>query len=152
MREAGGAGLGGKGLRGFTPLPHVYPFRFADRVEEKTGPGSGRVRALISVNGRRAEGGIVPPLTLVELLAQAALLLEGGDAEIGRSGFLAGLSDFRVEKVPAAGDRVTVEVRIAGRLGPVVKFEGEVYDETGRRLARGSFTVRKGTAPPPGAA
>ena len=128
-------------------LPHVYPFRFVERTVEKRGPAEGRVRALVTVNGRRTEAGsFLPPLTLVEVVAQAALLLEGGDPGIGRSGFLAGVSDFTFDRTPESGDVLEVEVRIAGVLGSIVRFEGVVTDGEGRRVASGAVTVKKGAA------
>jgi hypothetical protein len=128
-------------------LPHVYPFRFVERTLEKRGPAEGRVRALVTVNGRRTEAGeALPPLTLVEVVAQAALLLEGGDPGIGRSGFLAGVSDFTFETAPRSGDLLEVDVRIAGVLGPIVRFEGTVTDGDGRRVCSGAVTVKKGVA------
>lgn len=128
-------------------LPHVYPFRFVERTVEKRGPAEGRVRALVTVNGRRTEAGqALPPLTLVEIVAQAALLLEGGDPGIGRSGFLAGVSDFTFEGPPLSGDLLEVDVRVAGVLGPIVRFEGTVTDGEGRRICSGAVTVKKGVA------
>jgi len=132
------------------PLPHAYPFRFVDRIVEVTGPASGKVRVAVTGGAR------VPPYmltgVLAEMMAQAILLVEGGDADLGRTGFLAGLSDFEVEQLPEAGDILTIDVHVAGRFGPTVKFEGEITDDAGRRVAKGAVTVRQGTAsrvPPP---
>lgn len=128
-------------------LPHAYPFRFVERTVEVRGPAEGRVRALVTANGRRTEAGEdLPPLTLVEVVAQAALLLEGGDPGIGRSGFLAGVSDFTFERTPHSGDLLEVDVRVAGVFGPVVRFEGTVTDAEGRRVCSGAVTVKKGVA------
>lgn len=133
------------------PLPHAWPFRFADRTIARTGPGSGTVRALVSANARGVEAASrLPTHVLGELIAQAALLLARGDPGIGRSGFLAGLSDLETRRVPEPGDALLVEVRIAGVMGPIVKFDGVVREESGEVLATGSVTVRKGT--PPGTA
>ncbi len=88
-------------------------------------------------------------MTLVELIAQAALLLQGGDAELGRSGFLAGFSDVQIHRIPEAGDVLTVEVAMAGRLGPVVKFDGSITDDSGRAVASSGITVRQGTPQAP---
>lgn len=132
--------------RSLEPLPHLYPFRFADRSVERTGPGSGTVRALVTSNARAVEGGAKLPVhVLGELIAQAALLLEGGDPEIGRTGFLAGLSDLSARRLPEPGDALLVDVRIAGVMGPVVKFDGVIRAEAGDVVATGSVTVRKGT-------
>ncbi len=128
-------------------LPHVYPFRFVERTVEKRGPAEGRVRALVTGSGRRTGAdGFLPPLTLVEVVAQAALLLEGGDPGVGRSGFLAGVSDFTFDRTPESGDLLNVDVRIVGVLGPIVRFEGTVTDAEGRRVCTGAVTVRKGVA------
>lgn len=128
-------------------LPHAWPFRFVERTVEKRGPAEGRVRALVTGNGRRTEAGeVLPPLTLVEVVAQAALLLEGGDPGIGRSGFLAGVSGFEFEREAASGDLLHVDVTIAGVLGPIVRFEGTVTDGEGRRVCSGAVTVKKGGA------
>ena len=126
-------------------LPHGYPFRFVDRTLEKTGPATGKVRAVLSSGGRfLADGIALPPLVLAEIVAQAALLLEGGDAALGRTGFLAGLSDWRFLRPALAGDALEVSVRLAGRFGPVVRFDGVVRDGSGAEVAAGSVTVRKG--------
>ena len=128
-------------------LPHAWPFRFVERTVERRGPAEGRVRALVAVNGRRTERGeALPPLTLVEVVAQAALLLDGGDPGIGRTGFLAGVSGFEFERTPVSGDLLDVDVRVAGVLGPVVRFEGTVTDGEGRRVCSGAVTVKKGVA------
>jgi hypothetical protein len=89
------------------------------------------------------------PLLLVEAMAQSALLLEGGDPEIGRRGFLAGIDGFEATRAPRAGETLTVEVRLAAKFGAIVRFEGEVTAD-GERIARGGILVRKGdgaTAP-----
>lgn len=133
-------------MSSFEPLPHAYPFRFADRTLEKTGPATGRVRMLVTANARCVAEGVLAPMTLAELVAQAALLLQGGDPELGRSGFLAGFSGFTFDIAPEAGECLEVELRVAGRLGPVVKFEGTIRDGAGRRVASGAVTVRQGAA------
>ncbi len=88
------------------------------------------------------------PATLCEMLAQAVLLIEGGDADLGRSGFLAGISDFLIERLPDPGDVLTIDVHVAGRLGEAVKFEGEIRDDGGHMVAAGALIVKKGTTPP----
>jgi hypothetical protein len=130
----------------FQPLPHTFPFRFADRVVERTGPAAGRVRACVTANAESVRATGFPAAVLAELVAQSALLLQGGDAALGRKGFLAGISDFSVERLPVAGDVLTVDVAIAGRLGDTVKFEGVVRDAEGGAVARGSVTVKQRSA------
>jgi 3-hydroxymyristoyl/3-hydroxydecanoyl-(acyl carrier protein) dehydratase len=133
-------------------LPHGYPFRFVDIVERPAGPGfkGGRVLTRITANGRGAMGeGWQSPMLLAEAIAQAALLLEGGDPEAGRRGYLAGIQDFGVTRPPRAGETLEIEVALAGRFGAVLRFDGSV-SAGGELLARGSVLVRK--AAPDGAA
>ena len=130
----------------FRPLPHAFPFRFADGVVERTGPAAGRVRACVTADAAAVRATGFPTAGLAELVAQSALLLQGGDAALGRKGFLAGISDFSVQRLPVAGDVLTIDVAIAGRLGDMVKFEGVVRDTEGGAVARGSVTVKQGTA------
>ena len=130
----------------FQSLPHAFPFRFADGVVERTGPAQGRVRASVTANAAAVRATGFPSAALAELVAQSALLLEGGDPALGRKGFLAGISDFVVERLPEPGDVLTVDVAIAGRLGDTVKFEGVVRDAEGGAIARCAVTVKQGSA------
>jgi 3-hydroxymyristoyl/3-hydroxydecanoyl-(acyl carrier protein) dehydratase len=130
-------------------LPHAYPFRFVETVLEPRNEdfSRGTVRVAVSANGRAAAGEAwQSPLLLAEAIAQAALLLEGGDPEIGRTGFLAGIDGFQAKRAPRAGETLEVRVRLSARFGAIVKFDGEVFcgSET---LARGSVLVRKGASP-----
>ncbi len=127
-------------------LPHRYPFRFVDRTLERTGPASGRVRALVSAGGRAASGGALEAALIGELMAQAALLLDGGEPGKGRSGFLAGFSGLSVGRPVRPGDALVVDVAVAGRLGPAVRFDATAFGEAGDLVATGSFTVRRGDA------
>ena len=130
----------------FQPLPHGFPFRFADRVEVRTGPAAGRVRACVTADAEYVRATGFPAAMLAELVAQSALLLQGGDALRGRKGFLAGISDFSVQRLPAAGDFLTIDVAIAGRLGDTVKFDGIILDAGGGAVACGAVTVKQGSA------
>ena len=131
-------------------LPHTYPFRFVDRVVEPRNAdfSGGSVRAAVTANARAAAGeGWQSPLLLAEAIAQAALLLEGGDPEIGRTGFLAGIEGFEVSRAPRAGDELVIRVRLEAKFGAIVKFSGEI-SSAGGPVARGSILVRRGSAPP----
>jgi hypothetical protein len=130
----------------YQPLPHGFPFRFADGVAARSGPAAGRVRACVTADAAAVRGTGFQTAVLAELVAQAALLLQGGDAGLGRKGFLAGVSDFSVQRLPVAGDVLTIDVAIAGRLGDAVKFEGVVLDAGGGAVARGAVTVKQGSA------
>jgi 3-hydroxymyristoyl/3-hydroxydecanoyl-(acyl carrier protein) dehydratase len=130
-------------------LPHTYPFRFVDIVSEAAPAdfSGGRVRVRVSANARAAMGEAwQSPLLLAEAVAQSALLLEGGDAESARRGFLAGLEAFEFARSPRAGETLEVRVRLAARFGAVARFEGEVLAE-GDAIAKGAVLVRKDRAP-----
>ena len=127
-------------------FPHAYPFRFVDRVSQPPGAEfqDGRVRIRVTGNARAAMGetwqtGLLYP----EAIAQAALLLESGDPEAARRGYLAGVTDLSIERAPRAGETLEISVRLHGRFGAMHRFEGEV--RSGEEvLARGSVLVRKG--------
>jgi 3-hydroxymyristoyl/3-hydroxydecanoyl-(acyl carrier protein) dehydratase len=130
-------------------LPHAYPFRFVETVLEPRDADFSRGTVSVSVSANdRAAGGEAwqSPLLLAEAIAQSALLLEGGDAGAGRTGFLAGLDGFEVKRSPRAGEMLEVRVRLSARFGAIVKFDGEVSCGA-ETLARGSVLVRK-SAPP----
>ena len=137
-------------------LPHDYPFRFVDTVSQEAGPGfaGGRVRVRVSANSWGAHGvEWRSPLLLAEAVAQSALLLEGGDAESARSGFLAGLEGFAFTRSPRAGETLEIRVRLAARFGAVARFDGEVrsLDEADAdAIATGAVLVRKGGGRKPG--
>jgi 3-hydroxymyristoyl/3-hydroxydecanoyl-(acyl carrier protein) dehydratase len=129
-------------------LPHAYPFRFADVVSAPADErfAGGRVRIRVSGNSRAAMGERwQSPLLCAEAIAQAALLLEGGTATDGRRGFLAGIQDLRVQRPPMAGETLEVEIRLAGRFGRLVRFDGRVSSD-GEEVAAGSVLVREGRA------
>jgi len=128
-------------------LPHAYPFRFVETVLEPRNEdfSRGTVRVAVSANGRASAGEAwQSPLLLAEAIAQAALLLEGGDPDVGRTGFLAGIDGFQVERAPRAGEILEVRVRLSARFGAIVKFDGEVFCGS-EAVARGSVLVKKGT-------
>jgi 3-hydroxymyristoyl/3-hydroxydecanoyl-(acyl carrier protein) dehydratase len=129
-------------------LPHAYPFRFVDvvRVPAAGEPFGGSVGTRLTANARGSMGERWGSAALLaEAVAQAALLLQGGDAEAGRKGFLAGIDGFEVSRLPEAGESLEVAVRLAARFGAVIKFEGEVRSGA-QVVARGSILVREGGA------
>ena len=127
-------------------LPHGYPFRFVELVLEERDPAfsRGSVRAVVSANARAAMGEEWrSPILLVEAIAQSALLLEGGDADLGRRGFLAGIESFRAVRPPRAGEVLQVHVRLTAHFGAIARFEGRVLAD-GEAIAEGGVLVRKG--------
>ncbi len=137
-------------MRGLTDLPHAYPFRFVETAVEPRNQdfSRGAVRVAVSANARAAAGEAwQSPLLLAEAIAQSALLLQGGDPQAGRTGYLAGIDGFRVSRTPRAGETLEVRVSLAARFGAMLKFDGEVFCGT-ESLARGSVLVRQGGVAP----
>jgi 3-hydroxymyristoyl/3-hydroxydecanoyl-(acyl carrier protein) dehydratase len=127
-------------------LPHRYPFRFVDTVVEERDEtfSRGRVSMTISAGQRACSGeSWRMPFLLAEAIAQSALLLEGGDPEIGRTGFLAGIDRFAMDRLPEPGERISVDIALVARYGAVVKFTGSIAGEPGP-VARGDILVRRG--------
>jgi hypothetical protein len=116
-------------------------------LEERNADFSrGRVRVCVTSNARASMGaGWLSPLLLAEAIAQAALLLEGGDADLGRRGFLAGLEGFEARRAPRAGEVLSVDVKLTARFGAIVRFDGEVTS-AGEEIAHGAVLVRHGEA------
>ena len=108
----------------------------------------GRVRIRVTGNARAAMGeSWQSALLYPEAIAQAALLLEGGDAEAGRRGYLAGITELSIERAPRAGETLEISVRLQGGFGGMLRFDGEVRSGE-ELLAKGSVLVRKGGATP----
>ncbi len=131
-------------------LPHRYPFRFVDTILEARDEtfSRGRVSMTVSAGQRSCSGPAwTTPFLLAEAIAQSALLLEGGDPEIGRSGFLAGIDAFAVERSPEPGERLSVDVSLVARYGPVLKFQGTIRHGA-ERIAAGEILVRQGEGRP----
>jgi hypothetical protein len=106
----------------------------------------GTVTIRVAGNARAAMGERwMSPLLLAEAIAQAALLLEGGDADLGRRGFLAGIEGLEILRSPAAGETLTVDIRLTAKFGAMVRFDGEIHSGD-ERIARGAVLVRKGEA------
>ncbi len=113
------------------------------------------VKAFASVNAlcdfieQKKRGAWGSPMLYAEAIAQAALLLEGRDPEIGRQGFLAGIDGFQSLRPAEAGETLDVSVELAARFGGIVKFQGEIRSG-GEVLARGTVLVKKGEERAPG--
>jgi 3-hydroxymyristoyl/3-hydroxydecanoyl-(acyl carrier protein) dehydratase len=128
-------------------LPHAYPFRFVDKIVRPAGANftEGSISTRVTAGARATTNGHwSSPTLLAEAVAQAALLLEGGDPDIGRRGFLAGIDDFEIHRLPEAAESLTIHVRLTARFGAVVKFYGEVRSGS-EIIARGAILVRRGS-------
>jgi 3-hydroxyacyl-[acyl-carrier-protein] dehydratase len=132
------------------PLPHVYPFRFVESVvRQRNGRFEGGEVSANVTYGQRACTGPEwrSPFLLAEIIAQSALLLEGGDAEIGRTGFLAGLDNFVLSRPPRPGERLTIRIDLLATFGLFAKFGGTIFSAE-EEIAHGEILVKRGSAAP----
>jgi 3-hydroxymyristoyl/3-hydroxydecanoyl-(acyl carrier protein) dehydratase len=119
-------------------LPHRFPFRLIDcRVGEWAIAG-------ISVNSawvRGREG--LPNALLIEILAQAAILLDPEGSE-EQGGLLAGIDQASFAALPvAAGERLSVRVNRAGSFGRLAKVTGSLERQDGARLCEASLLLAR---------
>ena len=105
-------------------LPHAHPFRFVERVA-----GAGEPVLAWTVDGSFGRGGELPPMLMVEMMAQAALLAlpavasasAGGAPSPLARGLLAGLDGVRFLAPVRPGDALRARAELVGRFGRLVK-------------------------------
>src|SRR5437763_13485829 len=111
-----------------TSLPHQIPFRAAStgtRTDEKT------------IEGDYLCAAEDPALFLAEAMAQLA----GGLVfDAAQHGFLSGIDDLVLDRVPAVGDIVHIAVRLDAQLGGLFRFTARGSID-GVDVARGRFTL-----------
>jgi len=99
-------------------IPHEFPFRLVDRVEE--GPDGRRTVVLGTANGALTGPGPWPVTLVAEALAQAILLVvqpAGQDAPR-----LVGLDRVVLYQPLEPGDRLEVEVKEVGSFGELRRY------------------------------
>jgi hypothetical protein len=104
--------------KGREPLPHRFPFRFVERLDEG---GSGKVAIVLGTGAGAATATEPWPATLVaEALAQAILVVTRPE----RLGALrlVGLDGVSVFQPLTPGDRLEVEVRELGAYGSLRRY------------------------------
>ncbi len=108
-------------------IPHRGRLLLVDRLLE-AGPDRARVAATVRPDWPLHGPGGVPPLVLVEALAQAAGLLMGHrnrDERMGGRGWLVGVKAARLSRAPVpAGTRLELEVEIVHEVDLYVVFRG----------------------------
>jgi 3-hydroxyacyl-[acyl-carrier-protein] dehydratase len=136
-------------------LPHRPPMRLIDRVSlyEPGREAAGGRRAAAQdfyFDGHFPGEPIVPAIILVEMLAQVGGLAAGttatSEAAAGQLGLrVAALGPFKFPGAARPGAWLEARARVTGRLGPLVKIDGEVTAD-GVVVASGSVTLAE--APP----
>jgi 3-hydroxyacyl-[acyl-carrier-protein] dehydratase len=109
-------------------LPHAYPFRLLDgaRVLE---PG----RWVVGMKNVTRDdplvdsAGVLAPVLLAEVMAQAAGLLFADPSAAAAPAMLAFIDRFRCCQRTVAGDQLLVSVRLVRRFGTMVKVRATVH-------------------------
>ena len=86
---------------------------------------------------------IVPAVILIEMLAQTGGIAAAARTDAGGPPLqlrVAAIGSFKFPAAAGAGQLLEARARIAGRLGAMVKIEGEVTAD-GRTVAMGSLTL-----------
>jgi 3-hydroxyacyl-[acyl-carrier-protein] dehydratase len=129
-------------------LPHKPPMRLVDELLD-IDPGVSATTARTTrptdffFQGHFPGRPIVPAMMLVEMIAQtggiAAASASSDDARTS-PGTLAALGGFKFPSAAGPDARLTIHARVVGRIGRLVKIEGEVRAD-GVVVAAGTLTL-----------
>jgi 3-hydroxyacyl-[acyl-carrier-protein] dehydratase len=117
-------------------LPHAYPFRLLDRtLMLEPGRWAVAIKNLTRDDPLVDADGVLLPVLLAEVMAQAAGLAVVESPGHAASGMLVHIDRFRCRPPVRAGDQLLVTVRVLRRFGANVKVRAAVTVAGRRRAA-----------------
>jgi len=127
-------------------LPHRPPMRLVEEIVDIV-PGVS-ARGLRTARegdwyfqGHFPDDPVVPAIVLIELLAQTGGLAAASDTEMGSTRLrVAAIGPFKFARGARPNQRLDARARVVGRVGRMVKIEGEVFAD-GARVAAGTVTL-----------
>ena len=133
-------------------LPHRPPMRLVERIVD-IAPGEWARATRVAhaddwyFQGHFPGDPVVPAIVLIELLAQTGGLAAAADIEAPQALRVAAFGPFRFPAGARPNQLLEAHARVVGRMGGVVKIEGEVLAD-GMRVASGSVTLAEVKSPP----
>ena len=127
-------------------LPHRPPMRLVEDVLELVPGESARSRRVARAgdwyfDGHFPDEPVIPAIILVELLAQTGGLAAADSADgVGRALRVAAFSGFKFPSAARPGAVLEATARVVGRMGGIIKIEGEVTAD-GVRVAIGGVVL-----------